>query len=233
MSYSQVSLLRSTAQWCWVTTWKFSCRELSVTKPDLSCTQITCHGPVRCEASRLGSEPRAGPGFHDKICNLSVGRRLGRSDLKAGRGDLRGKRSRNSAAGSQSLYRWEMRVARLLEEHGWRVCHASRQSLSSSRKVEKWHFITKMKDAKVRKSCWLQEQVRKDRHNFRNDARSPCFQKNVVFKNTFAWRYTEDFPIKNAKEYMISISVALAKHLTVLWENPCSIWKCETTFFFL
>ena len=34
-------------------TWKFSTRELSVTKPALSCTQITCHWPLRCEASKL------------------------------------------------------------------------------------------------------------------------------------------------------------------------------------
>ena len=56
-------------------------------KPDPSKTQITCRGPLRCEASRLASKPRAGPGFHDKICNLSVGRRLGSSDFKAGPGD--------------------------------------------------------------------------------------------------------------------------------------------------
>ena len=47
----EASLLRSTAQWCWVITWRFSARELSVTKPDLSCAQIACHGPLRCEAS--------------------------------------------------------------------------------------------------------------------------------------------------------------------------------------
>ena len=29
----KVSLLRSTAQWCWMITWKFSARELLVTKP--------------------------------------------------------------------------------------------------------------------------------------------------------------------------------------------------------
>ena len=56
-------------------------------KPDPSCTQITCHGRLTCEASKLGSEPRAGPGFHHMICNLSVGRQLGWSDFKAGPGD--------------------------------------------------------------------------------------------------------------------------------------------------
>ena len=74
-------------------------------KAEPSCTQITCQGPFRCEASKLGSEPRAGPGFHDKICNLSVGRRLDWSVLKAGRGDRQGKQSRNSAVGSQSCKR--------------------------------------------------------------------------------------------------------------------------------
>ena len=39
-------------------------------KEEPSCTQIICQGPLRCEASKLGSEPRAGPGSHDKICNL-------------------------------------------------------------------------------------------------------------------------------------------------------------------
>ena len=33
----------------------------SVTKP-APCTQITCHGPLRCVASMLGSDPLAGPG---------------------------------------------------------------------------------------------------------------------------------------------------------------------------
>ena len=73
-------------------------------------------GPLRCEASRLGSELR--PEFHGEICNLSVGRRLAWSVLKAVSGDRR---------------KLEVWVARLLEEHGWRVRHASCQPLSSSR----------------------------------------------------------------------------------------------------
>ena len=39
-------------------------------KAEPSCTQITCQGPLRCEATKLGPEPRAGLGCHDKICNL-------------------------------------------------------------------------------------------------------------------------------------------------------------------
>ena len=60
-SRSKVSLLRRTAQ-RWLATYKFSVSELLVTKPKHSWTQIICHGPLRCEASRLGSDPRAGPG---------------------------------------------------------------------------------------------------------------------------------------------------------------------------
>ena len=39
-------------------------------KAEPSCTQITCQRPLRCEASKLGPGPGAGPGCHDKICNL-------------------------------------------------------------------------------------------------------------------------------------------------------------------
>ena len=39
-------------------------------KAEPSCTQITGQGPLRCEATKLGTEPRAGVGCHDKICNL-------------------------------------------------------------------------------------------------------------------------------------------------------------------
>ena len=66
-SRAEESLFRRTAPWCWVITWKFSARELSMTKPAPSCTQITCHGPFRCEASKLESEPRAGPGSQEDL----------------------------------------------------------------------------------------------------------------------------------------------------------------------
>ena len=39
-------------------------------KAEPSCTQIKCQRPLRCEATKLGTEPRAGLGCHDKICNL-------------------------------------------------------------------------------------------------------------------------------------------------------------------
>ena len=55
------------------------------------------------------------------------------SAFKAGLGDRRGERSRISGAGSQSLYRGEMRVARLPEKHGRCVRYAAHQSPSSSR----------------------------------------------------------------------------------------------------
>ena len=45
-------------------------------KPAPSCTQMTCHGPVRWLASVFGSDPVAGPGFQERIWSLSVGRRL-------------------------------------------------------------------------------------------------------------------------------------------------------------
>ena len=47
--------------------WKFSAKELSVTKPALSCTRTTCHAPWRCVACVLGSDPLAGPGFQERI----------------------------------------------------------------------------------------------------------------------------------------------------------------------
>ena len=69
-----------------------------------SCTQITCNGPSRWFARALGSNPLAGPGFHDRT--LQPGRSdagcAGR-DFRAGPGDRRGERSRNSGASLQSL----------------------------------------------------------------------------------------------------------------------------------
>ena len=59
-------------------------QKLSVTKPDPSCTQSTFHGPKRREASKLRSEPRAGPGFQERIWSSFVGRRQSWSDFRAG-----------------------------------------------------------------------------------------------------------------------------------------------------
>ena len=74
-------------------------------KAEPSCTQIKCQRPLRCEATKLGSEPRAGLGSTTRSATWSVGRRSHWSVLKACRGDRRGKRSRSSAVGSQSLKR--------------------------------------------------------------------------------------------------------------------------------
>ena len=70
-------------------------------RPLLNANHVPRAVTVICQSTLVRS-PR-GTGFHDKMCNLSVRRRLGWSGFKAGPGERRGKRSRNSAMGSHSL----------------------------------------------------------------------------------------------------------------------------------
>ena len=103
----KVSLLRSTAPWCWVITWKFSAKG---TVSDKACTFLYTNNvprtlEVACQRVRV--QPLAGPG-----------RRLCRSDFKRGRETGGANDPEIREASSQSLYRREMRVAHLLDEHG-------------------------------------------------------------------------------------------------------------------
>ena len=87
-------------------------------KAEPSCTQITCQGQLRCEASKLGSGPRAGLGCDDKICNLVCRAPVGLVGPQ-------GRPGRPAGQAVQELGSWlavvekMRRVARLLEEHGW------------------------------------------------------------------------------------------------------------------
>ena len=114
------------AQWNRKWTWlRGSCG--SNRRPNCAQVELLLVLAFVSNASKLGSVPRAGAGFPDKICNLSVGCHLGCSDFKARPGERRGERSRNSGSGSQSLYKWEMSVARLLEEHVRWVCRVMKE----------------------------------------------------------------------------------------------------------